>query len=112
MRSQFNKTQKKKILTLLDEIGGDGHTIFKASILKGFPKALRDRFTKEHTSDPESGPKSTLFAKGRAMEKIKGVYGLTVLQWICHDLDIPYDSYSGRGFQARELTRVIREHFK
>lgn len=112
MTTKFNNTQRKEILRLLDDIGGDGHTIYASSILSEFPDAIQNRFTFRHRSK-KGDPTRTIFAEdGSTLPNVDGVYGLSVLGAICNDLGIDCASYHGRGSQAREYTSRILAHFE
>jgi hypothetical protein len=103
---RFDASMKKSIQKLVDKIGGDGHTIWKESVLKGFPKAIKDRFV--YVIESDGSYKGSIWNNGKMVEKLKGVYGLTLLGGICNDLGLDYDSKLGRGFQAQSYTESIR----
>ena len=45
-------------------------------------------------------------------ERVDGLYGIHNLEWlfgIARVLDVKYDSYGGRGFQARALCEAIED---
>lgn len=106
---RFNASMKPKIKALLETIGNDGHTIWKPTVLKSFPKAIKERFIKVQKSNKKDY-KSTIFDNnGNAMDEIEGIYGLSLLGTICNDLGLEYDSKIGRGFQARCYTESIEK---
>ena len=108
---QFTIDQKAPILGLLDQIGGDGHSVYKPDILSAFPKGIQDRFTHEHKSD-ESCWKSTLRDHdGNVIKSIVAVYSLSVHEGICADFGLTdHHQFNGRGFRAQACCAAIRRH--
>ena len=103
----------EQILQVVKSIDGDGHAMFKETILEkaGWPPALISQYAETMESD-FSSPKSTLFDNhGRPTNQIRGVYGLSLLASICREYDIQYEGKMGRGWQAREYDRAIRAFF-
>ena len=89
----------------------DGHTIFAVEAFTnlGVPAELIDRYTCEHESG--SGYKETIFdSNGNALPKVRGVYGLEVIEAINADLGLPYSTTMGRGFRANECREQIKNH--
>lgn len=108
---KFNTTQMEKIKALFEHIKYDGHTIWKPSVLKGFPKALRDRFTRLLKSD--GSPKGSIYKDGKLIRETKGVYGLSLLRGLAGDLGVKYDgNVFGRGTEARNISFAIDEYLK
>jgi hypothetical protein len=108
---KFNNEQRDEILALLEQIGGDGHSVWKPELLDIFPTPLKARFIRDIESDT-SDWKSTLYDNdGNVIESIKAFYGLTVLECICADLGLEVGSFMGRGFRAQAATEAIRRHF-
>jgi hypothetical protein len=104
---RFDESMKPMIKELLETIGNDGHTIWKASILEGFSDGLKSRFIKTQKSNKKDY-KSTIFDNnGNAMDECEGIYGLSLLGTICNDLGLDYEGKLGRGFQARCYTDSI-----
>ena len=104
---RFDETMKPAIKELLGTIGNDGHTIWKASVLKNFSEGIQSRFITMIKSNKKDY-KSTIFDNnGNAMDECEGIYGLSLLGTICNDLGLEYDSKIGRGFQARCYTESI-----
>lgn len=109
---RFDSTMKPQIEKLLETIGGDGHTIWKPSILKGFSEAIQERFIRKVKSNKKDY-KSTIFDNnGNVLDECEGIYGLSLLGTICNDLGLDYDSKIGRGFQARCYTESIEKWLK
>ena len=109
---RFDATMKPQIEKLLETIGNDGHTIWKASVLKEFSADLQSRFIKVQKSNKKDY-KSTIFDhNGNAIDECEGIYGLSLLGTICNDLGLDYDSKIGRGFQARCYTESIQNWLK
>ena len=106
-------TQKTKDAIADGKIIGDGHTIFDPSYYA--PHFSEDELRKAkliqtYKSDT-SDHKSTIFDNdGKPMTKLKGVYNLEFLYWLCGALGInSHNDYNGRGSQADELARCIRK---
>lgn len=106
-------TQRTKDALADDKIIGDGHTIFS-------PKFYAPHFTEDELRKARliqtlesdySDPKSTIFDKdGNPVESMEGVYNLSFLYWLCGALGIDSNNdYNGRGSQAQELVRRVKE---
>ena len=107
--SDITKAQIRKAIE--DEvIFGDGHTIYKASVYTDHFD-LPDDLVQTYKSDT-SNHKSTIYANdGSIIPELEGVYNLTFLEWLVGELGL-YDltrDYMGRGSQAHEYVRVLRE---
>jgi len=100
---------KPAIKALVENIGNDGHTIWKPSVLKGFSKGIQDRFIKVQTSNKKSYKETIFDNNGNVIDECEGIYGLSLLGTICNDLGLDYVSKIGRGFQAREYTVAINK---
>ncbi len=94
-------------------VTGDGHTIFLSTFyaphfsedelrVAGLIQTLKSDF---------SDPKSTIFdTDGNPVETMEGVYNLSFLYWLCGALGVDsHNDYNGRGSQAQELVRRIKE---
>jgi hypothetical protein len=106
-----------QLSSILDEIGGDGHTIWDAPAIakeQGLPEGVFDRWTKDHASDDNDGSgKGVITAKGgEVVEAMKGMYGLQFLKYVAYELGVDYMDYYGRGSQAREITAQLRKYLK
>jgi len=101
------------IRKVVEVVQGDGWTIFKPDVFieVGVPESLIKQYTRTHHSD-KSSPKSTVFANGKAVNKLVGVYGLNVMDGIVRDLGLKPGSFMGRGFQARANYNAINEWLK
>jgi hypothetical protein len=106
-------TQRTKDAIADGKIIGDGHTIFNPSFYA--PHFSEDELRKAkliHTYKSDTtNHKSTIFGKdGKPMEKLKGVYNLTFLYWLCGQLGVDSNNdFNGRGSQADALARRIRK---
>lgn len=91
----------------------DGHTIFPPMAFTeiGAPPAIVAQHLHHYQSDT-ADPKSVIHGpSGGEVEGMVGVYGLRVLQTICNDCGIKYESKLGRGFQAKVCSDAIKRHF-
>jgi hypothetical protein len=88
-------------------LDGDGWTLVSAKYYLDL--GVPETFVCPYWGWNESGEgKHAIFVDG---EVVKGVYGIHNLEWlfgIARVLDVKYDSYGGRGFQARELCEAIK----
>ena len=90
----------------------DGHTIFKLDAFTslGVPQELIERYAHEFESDT-SDYKNTIFDnQGNVISKIKGVYGLTVIESINSEFGLPASNKFGRGFRADVCRDQIKKH--
>ena len=106
--SDITKAQLKKAI----EDGvviPDGHTIFAPSFYTDHFD-LPDDVIDKHRSGKSH--KSTIYANdGSIIPEVEGVYNLSFLKWLVCAVDL-YDQtrdYNGRGRQAQEYVRVLRE---
>ena len=87
----------------------DGHSIFAQSFYKDHFD-LPDHVIDKHRSG--NGHKSSIYAnEGSFIPEVEGVYNLSFLTWLVCAVDL-YDQtrdYLGRGSQAQEYVRVLRE---
>ena len=102
----YSKEHIKKALE--DEvIVDDGHSLIDPTHYVGFDV---EKITETHKSD-FSNPKSTIFTNGVPVEKLEAVYNLDFLRMIVHQLGLECnENYMGRGFQAHEYLRKLREY--
>jgi hypothetical protein len=105
---KFTRADRETIRNLVNHLGNDGHTIWKASVLKdaGAGKFV-SRFSQTYTSSVDD-PKYAITHKGKPIKQLKGVYGLRVLEGICDDLGLEYAPKFGRGSQAVSCTSAIK----
>ena len=87
-------------------LDGDGWTLMSAKYYLDL--GVPETFVCPYWRWNESGEgKHAIFVDG---EGVEGVYGIHNLEWlfgIARVLDVKYDSYGGRGFQARALCEAI-----
>jgi hypothetical protein len=103
----------EQIMKALDYIDGDGHTVFKYSALIecGWPEETALAVCTEQTSD--GSWKGSIWGKdGKMIKECFGWYSLDLLYAIARSFDVKFGSCMGRGFQAREIDRALRAHFK
>ena len=107
--SDITKAQIRKAFED-DVIFGDGHTIYKPSVYTDHFD-LPDDLVQTYKSDT-SNHKSTIYANdGSIIPELEGVYNLSFLEWLVGEVGL-YDltrDYMGRGSQAHEYVRVLRE---
>lgn len=101
---------KDAIQKYLNEVGGDGWTIFKPEYLVGL--GFEEKFVKKFTYKEKSGKgKFQLYdQQGSPVPFIIGVYALTFIYGIAEDVGADMTgahSKNGRGFQAQELVIAI-----
>ena len=90
-------------------IGGDGHTIWKASALEEIlPPEFLAPYIHTHRSDMGGSHKGMIFDEnGGVIPELEGINGLSLLHGIAGHLGAEGTSKMGRGFQAQELTSNI-----
>lgn len=88
----------------------DGHTIFvpKAFVDAGLPTEVVEHLTTSHASD--GSPKGTIFVSGRAVQELRGVYGLDLLRFLALALGVDYPRALGRGTEAANIRDALRQH--
>ena len=107
--SDITKAQIRKAIED-DVIFGDGHTIYKPSVYTDHFD-LPDRLVRTYKSDT-SDHKSTIYANdGSIIPELQGVYNLSFLEWLVRELGLYNQTrdYNGRGSQAQEYVRVLRD---
>lgn len=91
----------------------DGHSIFSRDqfLDHGVPEGGIDNFIDEFKSD--GTPMGTIFDSktGKAKDSMVGISGLDFLIKIAGALDVKYEDFIGRGFQARAIKKALREHY-
>ena len=106
--SDITKAQIRKAFED-DVFFGHGPTIYKPSVYTDHFD-LPDDLVQTYKSDT-SNHKSTIYANdGSIIPELEGVYNLTFLEWLVGELGL-YDQtrgYMGRGSQAQEYVRVLR----
>ena len=101
----YSKEQIKKAIK--DEvIVDDGHTLIDPEYYIGFDV---EKITEIHKSD-FGNPKYTIFTDGIPVEELEAVYNLDFLSMVVHQLGLECnENYMGRGFQAHEYYRKLKE---
>ena len=101
----YSKEHIKKAIE--DEvIVDDGHSLVDPAHYVGFDV---DNLIEVHKSDFSHG-KTTIFTDGVPVEEMTAVYNLDFLRMIVHQLGLECnENYMGRGFQAHEYCRKLRE---
>ena len=99
-KEQIKKAFEDKVIV------DDGHTLMGPEYYVGFDVT---HITEVHKSD-FSNPKYTIFTDGVPVEELEAVYNLDFLRMIVHQLGLECnENYMGRGFQAHEYYRVLKE---
>ncbi len=107
---RFRDVDPVVLLRVVDLL--DGHGLMKPDWLveQGLPEPLVRKYTRTHKSD-WSSPKTMIFGPGGGvLEELQAVYGLELLAAMVAEFGLPARSCIGRGWQAREYQRVLREH--
>lgn len=88
----------------------DGHGIIDPQKLieAGLDEQAVSYFTETLRSD--GTPKGTIFVEGKPVESLDGVYGLRLLEAIASALDVSYQSFMGRGYQAHAIQASLKAH--
>lgn len=90
----------------------DGHTIFKVSAFTkmGVPEELVERYTEDFESNTDNYKETIFDDHGKIVPKLKGVYGLDVIESINREFGLPAPNKMGRGFRADVCRNQIRDH--
>ena len=110
----FADLPAEKLVAICDYLRGDGHGMYDPNFLVELdvPQEHVESVTDTYTSDTSS-PKSTIFGHdGEVIPETRAIYSLSLYRRINGDLGLPGSGMIGRGFEARELDKQIREHLK
>jgi hypothetical protein len=89
-------------------LDGDGHTLMSAGYYLDFK--VPEVFVCPYYRWNEAGQgKYAIFVDGETVEGLYGIHNLDWLYGIAKVLDAKYQSYGGRGFQARGICKGIEE---
>jgi hypothetical protein len=97
----------QKLRTYLDEEGGNGWSIFASNKFTEMGFDLRQLPVRIHESD-RSDPKKTIFTATGVADKLEGIWNLQFLMYLASAMEVKYEGYLGRGFQARAITRALK----
>lgn len=107
----IKETPKETLLKIADIC--DGHSIFtqETFLNAGLHPDIVDEFADCHLSDFRN-PKETIFSTrtGEAVEKMAGIYGLEIIEFIARVFGISSDK-NGRGFRASDLKQQLHALF-
>ncbi len=107
---QFADVDPLILVRIVEQL--DGHALLKPSWLaeQGLPEKLVKMHTRTYRSD-RSSPKTTIFGPGgKVVPQLEAVYDLALLEAIAREFRLEVRGCLGRGAQAREFRRAIREH--
>lgn len=110
MTTTFADLPAETIINIIDHLGGDGHGLYDPQFLTqlGVPEELIKRVTITHKSDGTY--KGSIFnPDGSVVKEMTAVYSLDLYQIINSDLGLPSSKMLGRGSEARELHRQIKQ---
>jgi len=115
-RPNFATLPAATILAICDYLEGDGHGIYLPGFLSelGVPEAHIASVVRTYTSDGTH--KGSIYAPATPglpglpiVPRMTGVYSLDLYRRLAADLGIPPSGALGRGFEARDLDRRIRQ---
>lgn len=104
-------SNRKTVIEAVKATGGDGHAIWPAEKFSMLPDFVRDYLTTEYESDT-SHPRSTIFKDDVVVEKVKGIYGLRLLDTFVYALKLEGSHALGRGFRAQENVTILLKHLR
>ena len=82
---------------------------FKDKVIVDDGHSLVEHLVEVHKTDFSHG-KTTIFTDGVPVAELEAVYNLNFLRMIVHQLKLECnENYMGRGFQAHEYCRKLRE---
>jgi hypothetical protein len=115
-RPSFATLPAATILAICDYLGGDGHGIYLPGFLEaaGVPPEHVQSVTRTYRSDGSHKgsiypPSSPGLPGMHTLPQLRGVYSLDLYRRIAADLGLTPSGALGRGFEARELDRRIRQ---
>ena len=94
---------------VLDIIGYDGHTIWRAEAIAEVNQSVADAFTRTERSDGSWKGSITRSDTGQMVGELRGIYGLSVIRSLAGFYHEESHKF-GRGSEARELTAKIYAH--
>ena len=106
----FSKLPADTLISVCKFLRGDGHAVWKA---EAFADLLPAEYIESvsDTYESDGSLKGSIFTSdGDMLVSTTGVYGLTLYRRINADLGLPSSRMGGRGFEAQDLNRQIREH--
>ncbi len=107
---RFADVDTQVLLRVVEQL--DGHTLLKPAWLveQGLSEKLVKLHTRRYASD-WSSPKTMIFGPdGKVVPQLEAVYSLDLLAAIAREFQLEAGECLGRGTQAAEYRRVIREH--
>jgi hypothetical protein len=116
-RLSFADLPPATLLAICDYLEGDGHGLYDASFLSdlGVPAEYAAQVTEVHRSDGTH--KGNIYPVGGlnlpgspVVPETTAVYSLDLYRRIGYDLKLADSPMLGRGFEARDWDRRIREH--
>jgi hypothetical protein len=115
-RPSFATLERSVLLAICDYLEGDGHGIYYGQFLReiGVPETHIASVTYRHTSDGTHkgsiyAPASSGMPGTPVLDHLDGVAALDLYRTIASDLGLPGSHFGGRGSEARDLDRRIRE---
>jgi len=105
--------KSEHVLEIVEEIGGDGWTIFRADaeMFSNLTDEIRERVIRVHKSD--GTPKGSLWDDdGEMIPELNGIYALDLMWVLAEEVRADTtiaESKMGRGFASRALADAIKE---
>jgi hypothetical protein len=108
-RPSFATLPAATILAICDHLEGDGHELYDPAFLAELdvPAAHVQSVTRTYRSD--GSPKGTIFGQAGVVPETRAVYSLDLYRRIAADLGVAPSAVLGRGVEARDLDRRIRQ---
>jgi hypothetical protein len=117
MTTNFANLPAATLISICDYLRGDGHGLYDPKFLTklGVPQEYVDEVTQTYESDGTH--KGSIYAPNtpgipgdEVIPEMTAVYSLSLYRRIGRDLGLPGSNMMGRGFEAQDLHRRIREH--
>ena len=110
--ARFAYVDPEVLLRVIGQL--DGHGLMKPDWLveQGLPEPLVRKHARIYRSDRRS-PKTCIFGpNGQILDSLTAVFGLDLLAAMVAEFGLAAQPCLGRGSQAREFQRVLRDHLK
>ena len=109
-RPSFATLPAATLLAICDALAGDGHGLYDPALLAdlGVPPAHVEAVTRTYRSDGSG--KGSIFGPDGVIPRLpRALYSLDVYRRLAADLGLPPSSALGRGSEAQDLDRRIRQ---
>ena len=107
---EWAEAEPEALRKTVEQLGADGHTIWKDTAFPEVPENLLPVHTYESEGTGKGEIRST--ETGERLDELRGVYGLTFLGQLVNALDLRVRGFMGRGFQASAYYKALDGYLK